>query len=91
MINVDISNIWGSVSLPDLLAIESEAAAAHDALMEGTGEGSDFLGWLDLPLREPTEEIYRIQKAAEIIRSDSDICVVIGIGEIGRASCRERV
>ena len=80
MINVDISNIWGSVSLPDLLAIESEAAAAHDALMEGTGEGSDFLGWLDLPLREPTEEIYRIQKAAEIIRSDSDICVVIGIG-----------
>lgn len=80
MINVDISNIWGSVSLPDLLAIESEAAAAHDALMEGTGEGSDFLGWLDLPLREPTEEIYRIQKAAETIRSDSDICVVIGIG-----------
>lgn len=80
MINVDISNIWGSASLPELLAMEAEAAAAHDVLMEGTGEGSDFLGWLNLPIREPTEEIYRIQKAAETIRSDSDVCVVIGIG-----------
>ena len=80
MISVDISNVWGQLALPDLLAIEKEAAAAHETLMEGSGEGSDFLGWLNLPVREPTGEILRIQKAAEKIRSDSDVCVVVGIG-----------
>ena len=80
MIKIDISNVWGQVSLPDLLAMEKEVFAAHQTLTEGTGEGSDFLGWLNLPVREPTEEIKRVQKAAEKIRSDSDVCVVVGIG-----------
>ena len=80
MINVDISNVWGQLSLPDLLAMEKEVAAAHAALTEGTGAGSDFLGWLNLPVREPTEEVTRIQTAAEKIRGDSDVCVVVGIG-----------
>ena len=80
MIKVDISNVWGQVSLPDLLAMEKEVFAAHQTLTDGTGAGNDFLGWLNLPVREPTEEILRIQKAAEKIRSDSDVCVVVGIG-----------
>ena len=80
MIKVDISNVWGEVSLPDLLAMEKEVFAAHKTLTEGTGAGNDFLGWLDLPVNEPTEEMIRIQKAAEQIRSDSDVFVVIGIG-----------
>ena len=80
MIKVDISNIWGQLALPDLLAIEKEVAAAHTTLIDRTGEGNDFLDWLDLPVREPTKEIQRILKAAEKIRSDSDVCVVVGIG-----------
>ena len=80
MIKVDISNIWGQLALPDLLAIEKEAAAAHAALTERTGAGNDYLDWLDLPVREPTKEMKRIQKAAEKIREDSDVCVVVGIG-----------
>ena len=80
MIKVDISNIWGEVSLPEFLSLEREVFDAHNLLTEGTGDGSDYLGWLDLPLREPTEEIQRIRKAAEQIRSDSDVFVVIGIG-----------
>ncbi|MBE6924114.1 MAG: glucose-6-phosphate isomerase [Ruminococcaceae bacterium] len=80
MIKVDISNVWGEVSLPDLLAMEKEVFAAHKTLAEGTGAGNDFLGWLDLPVNEATEEMIRIQKAAEQIRSDSDVFVVIGIG-----------
>lgn len=80
MIKVDISNVWGQLSLPNLLAMENEVAAAHATLMDGTGEGNDFLGWLNLPTREPTEEITRILKSAEKIRSDSDVCVVVGIG-----------
>ena len=80
MIKVDISNVWGQLALPDLLAMEKEVSAAHATLTDGTGAGNDFLGWLELPVREPTEEILRIQKAAEKIRSDSDVCVVVGIG-----------
>ena len=80
MIKVDISNIWGQVALPDLLAIEKELSAAHDTLSQRDGAGSDFLDWLDLPVREPTKEIKRIQKAAAKIRKDSDVCVVVGIG-----------
>ncbi len=80
MISVDISNVWGQLSLPDLLALEKDVAGAHEALADGSGEGSEFLGWLDLPVREPTEEIRRIWKAAERIREDSQVCVVVGIG-----------
>ena len=80
MIKVDISNVWGDLSLPDLLALEKEVFAAHKTLDEGTGAGNDFLGWQNLPVNEPTEEMLRIQKAAEQIRADSDVFVVIGIG-----------
>ena len=80
MIKVDISNIWGGVSLPDLLAVEKEVFDAHMTLTEGTGEGSDFLGWLDLPVAAPTDEMIRIQAAADRIRKTSDVFVVVGIG-----------
>ena len=80
MIKVDISNVWGQVTLSDLLAMEKEVAAAHATLADGTGAGNDFLGWQNLPVREATEEITRIRQAAEKIRSDSDVFVVIGIG-----------
>ena len=61
MITVDISNIWGEVSLPDLLNLEKEIFDAHNALTEGTGAGSEFTGWLDLPTHQSAEEILRIQ------------------------------
>ncbi len=80
MIKVDISNVWGDLSLPDLLAAEKEVFAAHQTLTEGSGEGNDFLGWLNLPAKEQTEEIRRIYAAAKRIREDSDVFVVIGIG-----------
>lgn len=80
MISVDISNIWGEVALPELLAIESEVAAAHETLMEGTGAGSQFRDWLGLPSRESNPEMFRILLAAERIRNDSDVCVVVGSG-----------
>ncbi len=80
MIKVDISNVWGEIALPDLLAMEKEVSAAHNTLKDGTGAGNDFLGWETLPVAEPTEEMKRIQVAADRIRSDSDVFVVIGIG-----------
>ena len=80
MIKVDISNVWGEISLPDLLALEKEVSAAHMTLTDKTGDGNDFLGWLDLPVTQETEEIRRVRAAAKQIRQDSDVFVVIGIG-----------
>ena len=80
MINIDISNVWGRISLPDLLSTEKEVFAAHQTLTEGTGDGNDFLGWLNLPTETETDEIRRIRAAAKRIRETSDVFVVIGIG-----------
>ena len=80
MIKVDISNVWGDLALPDLLAAEKEVFDAHMTLTDKNGAGSDYLGWLDLPVEKETEEISRIRAAAQKIRSDSDVFVVIGIG-----------
>ena len=60
MIKVDISNIWGEVSLPDLLGLEKEIFDAHNALTEGTGAGCEYTGWLNLPMQQESEEILRI-------------------------------
>jgi glucose-6-phosphate isomerase len=54
--------------------------SAHDMLHNKTGAGADFLGWVDLPVDYDKEEFARIKKAAEKIRSDSDVLIVIGIG-----------
>jgi len=80
MIHVDISNIWGELSLSDLLSIEAELSAAHMTVTDRSGAGSEFLGWLDLPDRAPTAEHLRILAAAHRIRETSDVLVVIGIG-----------
>ena len=61
-------------------AIFPQVSLAHETLHGKTGPGSDFLGWVDLPVDYDKEEFARIKKAAEKIRSDSDVLVVIGIG-----------
>ncbi|MGO4543566.1 glucose-6-phosphate isomerase [Paenibacillus sp. 2TAB23] len=53
---------------------------AHEQLHNGTGTGSDYLGWIDLPTNYDKEEFARIQQAAEKIKSDSEVLIVIGIG-----------
>lgn len=55
-------------------------AQAKDKLVAKTGAGNDFLGWIDLPVDYDKEEFARIQKAAEKIREDSEVLLVIGIG-----------
>ncbi|GGA99057.1 glucose-6-phosphate isomerase [Macrococcus hajekii] len=52
----------------------------HHTIHEGSGAGSDYLGWVDLPENYDKEEFARIKKSADKIKSDSDILLVIGIG-----------
>lgn len=56
------------------------AIDAKELLLSRKGAGNDFLGWIDLPVDYDKEEFGRIQKAAEKIKNDSEVLLVIGIG-----------
>jgi len=64
----------------EIAAITPEVVAAAQLLEERTGPGNDFLGWIDLPVHYDRNEFARIQAAAQRIRSQSEVLVVIGIG-----------
>lgn len=68
------------VSSADIKAIAPKAVKAMDTLMSKTGEGNDFLGWIDLPTNYDKEEFDRIKKSAEYIKKNADVLIVIGIG-----------
>ena len=68
------------VDKAELEAIETEIKAAHETLMNKTGKGNDFLGWINLPDDYDKEEFLRIKKAAEKIKKSCDVFIVIGIG-----------
>ena len=70
----------GFVSACEYDAIAPQVRAAHQALHNATGLGSDFIGWLTLPTDYDKEEFARIKAAAEKIKKNTDIFVVIGIG-----------
>ena len=63
-----------------LLAMQDEVTAAHKTLREGTGAGSDYLGWIDLPVNYDKAEFAEIKASAEQIKKDSEVLVVLGIG-----------
>lgn len=60
--------------------MKDSVKAAHEKLHNKTGAGNDFLGWVELPKNYDKAEFERIKKAAEKIRANSDVLVVIGIG-----------
>ncbi|EWG08488.1 glucose-6-phosphate isomerase [Cytobacillus firmus] len=64
----------------EITYLQDAVKVAHHSLHEQTGAGSDYLGWIDLPTNYDKEEFSRIQKAAEKIKNDSDVLIVIGIG-----------
>ena len=61
-------------------AIKSEIVEAANVLVSKSGAGNDYLGWLDLPLDYDKEEFARILAAAERIKAQADVLLVIGIG-----------
>jgi len=57
-----------------------EAKTAFDKIINKTGDGSEMLGWVNLPEDYDREEFARIKKAAEKIKSNSKAVIVVGIG-----------
>jgi len=70
----------GFIKDHEMEGIKKGIEAAKETLVSRDGAGNDFLGWLDLPVAYDRDEFARIKKAAEKIRSDSEVFVAIGIG-----------
>ena len=79
-VTFDFSKAAGFIREHEVQAFEGIADAAKEVLVSRSGLGSDYLGWIDLPVDYDKEEFDRIKKAAAKIQSDSEVLVVIGIG-----------
>ncbi|MGP4078549.1 glucose-6-phosphate isomerase [Pseudalkalibacillus sp. R45] len=79
-IRFDYTKALSFIGQHEIDHLADQVKTAHEALHNGTGAGNDFLGWVDLPENYDCEEFSRIQKAAEKIKSDSEVLLVIGIG-----------
>ena len=79
-IKLNASYLNGFVGDNEFKAIAPQVKAAHELLTNKTGLGSDFTGWVDLPLNYDKDEFARIKKCASKIISDSDVLLVVGIG-----------
>jgi glucose-6-phosphate isomerase len=80
IVQIDIKHALSEVSEEALASIQKEVTAARKTLNNHTGEGNEFLGWVNLPDTYSSDELKRIIQAARKIRRQAKILVVIGIG-----------
>ena len=66
------------VSAEALQNMQPMVNTAHQMLLDHSGSGSSFLGWMDLPVAYDRDEFTAIQAAAEKIKKSCDIFIVIG-------------
>ena len=79
-VTFDYSTAKKFISDDEVKYAKKLAGAAKEELVSKTGAGNDFLGWIDLPVNYDKDEFARILKAADKIKNDSDVLLVIGIG-----------
>ena len=79
-VTFDYSKAASFVKEHEVESMKKLALDAKELLVSREGAGNDFLGWIDLPVDYDKEEFDRIKKAAEKIKSDSEVLLVIGIG-----------
>lgn len=79
-VTVNFEGLTYYVDNSEVDLMKEKVLAAHDALENKTGAGRSMLGWLDLPERITEEEIEKIKKAADKIRTNAQVLVVIGTG-----------
>ena len=79
-LKVNDKYLKGFIGEDEYKGIAPAVQTAHEILESRSGLGNDFLGWVTLPTDYDKEEFARIKKAAEKIKSDSEVLLVIGIG-----------
>lgn len=80
MPQISLDYLNGFVSEAELSAKEESAKNALAALISKSGAGAEFTGFVTLPEDYDRSELERIERAAEKIRRQSDVLIVIGIG-----------
>ena len=79
-INVDIKDVLSTVSREDINSLDGKATEALDKVLNGTGAGNDFLGWVNLPTETTEALLDDIIACADQLRATCDTVVAIGIG-----------
>jgi len=79
-LTVNLDHLSSFVSGEELSYLSGECMKCLLQLEQGTGEGKDFLGWLNLPSSQPEALISDIKSAAASLREKIEVLVVIGIG-----------
>ena len=79
-LGLDLKCVYNFVSDSEIKALENEAKAAFHTLIEKTGAGNDFLGWIDFASKYSEAEIEDMISVANDIRNKAKVLVVIGIG-----------
>ncbi|KAA6343396.1 Glucose-6-phosphate isomerase [termite gut metagenome] len=80
MININIEKTFGFISKESVSAYAAKTKAAREALENGTGKGSDFLGWLHLPSSISKEHLADLKATAKTLRDNCEVVIVAGIG-----------
>ena len=79
-IRIDERFLSDFITKAEIERMTERALSAHDTLMSGNGAGNDYIGWVNLPKDYDKDEFARIKIAAEKIKKNCDILIVIGIG-----------
>ena len=79
-ISINTEYVEDFISKIQLASLKRKVESCHEMLHNKTGEGADFTGWVDLPVNYDKEEFERIKVAADKIRRQADVLIVIGIG-----------
>ena len=79
-VTYDYSKAMQFISQQEIDSMCDIVENAKEVLVSKSGAGNDFLGWIDLPVDYDKEEFDRILKAADKIKNDSEVLLVIGIG-----------
>ncbi len=79
-IELNIEKALGKVSKQDVFALEGKANQGVEMLHKGTGKGSDFLGWLNLPTEIDEAHLADLEASAQRLKERCEVVVVIGIG-----------
>lgn len=79
-ISLNIEKALGFLSKEDIAAYDSKVKDAQEKLENGTGEGSDFLGWLHLPSSISKEHLADLKATAQTLRENCEVVIVAGIG-----------
>ncbi len=77
-LNLNLDNT--KISMQDIMEYQEKVAKIHDELNAKADDEKEFVGWKNLPTNYDKEEFARIKKAAERIKKNSSILLVIGIG-----------